>query len=279
MSLLRFCLRQKRKKKKTGSATSVRFGWDRFSFFSCDSIRVLSVHFDSSIRFSVDVVVVVAADIISIPAAITFDPGILLFRFKDHYYVNNRHLWCCGLQSVADTFHLSRSLLHGILRWWRRRRRWMLLPLLTAEAGWLLPREADEDEDQEVQIVDQGAEEDNRLCCWWWRRRRWNPIDERLMERHWSPKIPITTNATTIVVSQSFVYNRMFWPFYFVFFFWLVLFGLYGQLFNCWLNEWLTVVHLSVNPSNRPCVCLSVCLLQLRYGSSFTMFIFIFAVK
>lgn len=41
----------------------------------------------------------------------------------------------------------------------------MLLPLLTAEAGWLLPREADEDEDQEVQIVDQGAEEDNRLCC------------------------------------------------------------------------------------------------------------------
>lgn len=70
---------------------SVRFGWDRFSFFSCDSIRVLSVHFDSSIRFSVDVVVVVD-DIISIPAAITFDPGILLFRFKDHYYVNNRHL-------------------------------------------------------------------------------------------------------------------------------------------------------------------------------------------
>lgn len=43
------------------------------------------------------------------------------------------------------------------------------------------------------------------------------------------------------------------------FFFWLVLFGLYGQLFNCWLNEWLTVVHLSVNPSNRPCVCLCVC--------------------
>lgn len=38
-----------------------------------------------------------------------FDPGILLFRFKGHYYVNIRRLWSWPHQSAAVSFDLCRS--------------------------------------------------------------------------------------------------------------------------------------------------------------------------
>lgn len=86
----------------------------------------------------------------------------------------------------------------------------MLLPLLTAEAGCFHERQMKMKTKKSKLwtkrprritdcVVDDDGDEDEIPLT-----------DERLMERHWSPKIPITTNATTIVVSQSFVYNRMF---------------------------------------------------------------------